>query len=474
MAFNWVNGRFIYFLILKSGSLLKLILIVDDSNTILTVSQLNLQVKNFLEYELGKIHVEGEISNLSKPSSGHWYFTLKDSRAQIRCAFFKNRHDRLNPPVFSEGQHVIAKGCLSLYEARGDYQLIVEELTDAGLGILYQKFEELKKKLSAEGLFAVERKKSLPEFPKQIGIITSPTGAALQDILSTLARRYPVAKITIYSSEVQGARAAHLLVNALQQANQDAFCEVIILARGGGSLEDLWPFNEEILAREIANSKIPVITGIGHETDFTIADFVADYRAETPTAAASAATPNRLDLLTQIKLLEQRLLASMVRLLQYQQIQLSHLMEKIASPHRTISVYWQNLDYLERQLILLTFQNISAKRNQLQLLQQKINTLNPRTVIREQHNRIQHLQLQLLQILKYRIQKSKMLFSSLASTLNAVSPLATLERGYAIVTTLNKEVIYTYKQVKPGEFLQLKLAEGQLDCEVIQSTSEPQ
>ncbi|WP_062728664.1 exodeoxyribonuclease VII large subunit, partial [Legionella pneumophila] len=330
---------------------------------ILTVSQLNRQVKGFLENEIGLVHVEGEISNLSKPSSGHYYFTLKDSTAQIRCAFFKNRHSNSLLRNFNDGQQIVATGKLSLYEARGEYQLIVEEIVKAGMGILYQRFEELKIKLASEGLFNPERKKPLPRIPETIGIITSPTGAAIQDILSTLARRFPIARIIIYPSEVQGQTAPQQLVKALKLANAHKRCQVLILARGGGSIEDLWAFNDEYLARQIAISEIPVVSGIGHETDFTIADFVADYRAETPTAAATAVTPNCIELFNILDTAIYRLHDAIIRLVKGLQLKLNHLIDKIASPRQTISTYWQTLDYLERQLISAMTQFINLNIN---------------------------------------------------------------------------------------------------------------
>ena len=304
---------------------------METQITILTVSQLNRQVKSYLENELGVVHVEGELSNLSKPSSGHFYFSLKDSSAQIRCVYFKNRHIGALANKLCDGQHIVASGRLSLYEARGDYQLIVEQITEAGLGALYQRFEELKNKLAAEGLFDSTKKRPIPYMPRAIGVITSTTGAAIQDILSTLARRFPLADVFIYPSEVQGAGAVQQLIKALQRANKDKRCEVLLLARGGGSIEDLWAFNDEQLARHIRNSSIPIVSGIGHETDVTIADFVADYRAETPTAAATRVTPDCNELFKLLNHSIARLYEAMHRFLQKYQLKLQHLMDKISS-----------------------------------------------------------------------------------------------------------------------------------------------
>src|SRR5450755_3103299 len=249
-----------------------------------TISQLNAHVRLLLERGLSVVWVEGELSNLSQPSSGHWYFSLKDRDAQVRCAMFRTRNTlcRFAP---REGQAVIAYGRVSLYEPRGDYQLLIEHLDDAGLGALQRAFDELKARLAAEGLFAAERKRELPLVPRRIGVITSPTGAAIRDVLHILARRFPAAAVLIYPVPVQGVAAAPAIVAALDLASARAECDVLILTRGGGSLEDLWAFNDERVARAIYRCAIPVVTGIGHEIDFTMADFVADLRAPTPSGA---------------------------------------------------------------------------------------------------------------------------------------------------------------------------------------------
>lgn len=433
--------------------------------SVLSVTQLNRQVKSFLEHEIGIVHVEGEVSNLSKPSSGHFYFTLKDSGAQIRSVFFKNRHTGTLPAKLGDGQKVIASGKLSLYEARGDYQLIVEQLTEAGLGELYRRFEALKLKLAAEGLFNPERKKTLPAMPESIGIITSTSGAAIRDILSTLARRFPQAKIYIYPSEVQGATASGQLIKALQSANADKRCDVLILARGGGSIEDLWAFNDEQLARQIAASGIPVVSGVGHETDFTIADFVADYRAETPTAAAAAVTPNSPDLLNALHQIMFRLQNAMIRITQHYHLKLKHLTDKISSPRQAIISYWQTLDYLERQLLSHLVRIINQKNHQLSILSSQLNTQNPKTQIRQTQIRLKQLIEQLNQHIRLKIYHLKHELSANMATLHAVSPLATLDRGYAIATNKNK-VLYSTQQVVIGDIIDVRLAKGNLACEV--------
>ncbi len=261
------------------------------THAIYSVSKLNREVRQLLESGIGQIWVQGEISNLARPSSGHWYFSLKDRDAQLRCAMFRARNGlcRFTP---REGQAVIAYGRVSLYEPRGDYQLLIEHLDDAGLGALQRAFDELKARLAAEGLFATERKRELPLVPRRIGVITSPTGAAIRDVLHILARRFPAAAVLVYPVPVQGEAAAPAIVAALDLASARAECDVLILTRGGGSLEDLWAFNDERVARAILRCSIPVVTGIGHEIDFTIADFVADVRAPTPSGAAELVAPD--------------------------------------------------------------------------------------------------------------------------------------------------------------------------------------
>ncbi|MFI4919742.1 MAG: exodeoxyribonuclease VII large subunit [Legionellales bacterium] len=433
--------------------------------SILTVSQLNRQVKSYLEHEMGIIHVEGEVSNLSKPSSGHYYFTLKDSSAQLRCVFFKNRHTSDLAVKLTDGQHVVASGKLSLYEARGDYQLIIEQLTNAGLGALYQRFEALKIKLAAEGLFNPAKKKNIPKIPQTIGIISSVSGAAIQDILSTLARRFPQAKIIIYPSEVQGITAPQQLIKALQYANVDQRCDVLILARGGGSIEDLWAFNDEQLARQIAASTIPIVSGIGHETDFTIADFVADYRAETPTAAAAAVTPDCIELENLIQQARSRLVTAMIRSTQASQIKLRHLLDKISSPQKAIATYWQKLDYLERQLLSGMAQIITGKQHRLQLYANQVNLQNPKTHIAQKQLYLQQLITRLLQQIQIKTSHCKYQLNANLSTLHAVSPLATLDRGYAIASQ-KQHILLTTQQIHIGDVIDVRLAKGTLTCAV--------
>lgn len=433
---------------------------------VVSVSQLNKQIRFYLENDIGIVHVEGEISNFSKPGSGHFYFTLKDASAQIRCVFFKNRHITQAITALKDGQQLVANGRLSLYEARGDYQLIVESITESGSGALHQRFEALKKKLAAEGLFDASRKKSLPLFPETIAVITSSTGAALRDILSTLARRYPLARVLIYPSEVQGQNAAFQLLQALKKARHAASADVLILARGGGSMEDLWAFNDESLAREIADCPFPIVSGVGHETDFTIADFVADYRAETPTAAAEAVTPDWMELLSLFENFAARLTRTMGKNLEHIRLKLNHLRDKIASPQSLIATESQTLDYLENRLASAMQRSLDHKRQQLQHYQFYLQSRSPKTRIRDAKNDLQQLEPRLKQAMQnYLVQLSGQ-FTNRLATLHAVSPLATLDRGYAIATH-RKEVIYSSNQVDIDDEINIRLRQGQLRCRVL-------
>jgi exodeoxyribonuclease VII large subunit len=288
---------------------------ISHSEEIFTISRLNREIRFLIEGTFSYMWVEGEVSNFVSPHSGHWYFSLKDEAAQVRCAMFRPQNRRILLGL-KDGMHVLAKVRPSLYEGRGEFQLIVETLEEVGIGKLQKAFEQLKKKLSDKGLFDPIHKKSLPSIPRSIGIVTSPTGAAIRDILHVLKRRYAFAPIIIYPTLVQGDKAAAQIVKAIQLANQRQECEVLVLARGGGSLEDLWPFNEEQVAQAIFASRIPIITGVGHEIDFTIADFVADIRAPTPSAAAELITPDCMDLITRFLQTEQRLMHLMKQKLQ--------------------------------------------------------------------------------------------------------------------------------------------------------------
>lgn len=389
------------------------------SQEIYTVSQLNQLTRELLEDNFPYVWIEGEISNLKRPTSGHAYFSLKDANAQIRCAMFRGRNTILNFEP-RDGMHVLAQARVSLYEPRGDFQLIVQHLEETGDGALRRAFELLKTKLAQEGLFDESHKKPLPAFPTCIGVITSATGAAIQDILHVLKRRAPQLRVIIYPTAVQGNEAAPQIVNAIKSANQRKECDVLILARGGGSLEDLWPFNEEIVARAIFASDIAIVSGVGHEIDFTIADFVADQRAPTPSAAAELISPHREDWLQKIVTMQNRLRHFMAAELRHYATLLISLRKRLQHPGHRLQEQAQRLDLLERNLV-------NAWQHQL---------------TRAQHRLI-----------------------NLSRALNTVSPLNTLQRGYAIVTHQDK-IIREANEVKIGENIKTQLARGSLICTV--------
>ncbi len=385
----------------------------------ITVSQLNRQAKTLLEQGLARLWVEGEISNIARPASGHVYFTLKDKSAQIRAAFFRQR--QRGPTIsLKDGDQVLVYGRVSLYEARGDYQLIVEQIEPAGEGALKRQFEVLKKKLAAEGLFDEDRKQELPELPTRIGVITSPTGAAIRDIVSILGRRFPSIPIVIYPAAVQGDVAPQELITALATAIRRDECDVLILARGGGSLEDLWAFNDEQLARAIAESPIPIVSAVGHEVDFTIADFVADLRAPTPSGAAELVVPDREDWLRVVKSLAMRI---------------SRL------GRRTVEDLAQALDWLSRRLVQTSpTAMLERSRTRLAGLNQRLSTAVRGAVAGVSHR----LELAM-------------------RGLHSVSPLATLERGYAIVEEATTgKVLLRPNDVSPGDDIRARLAHGEL------------
>ncbi|WP_419420875.1 exodeoxyribonuclease VII large subunit [Legionella sp. D16C41] len=437
----------------------------------ITVTELNQQVRSWLEHELANVAVVGELSNLTQPNSGHLYFTLKDQNAQIRCVFFRN-YQTYASRHFKDGQQVIANGKLSLYEARGDYQLIVQNLIEAGIGELYQQFEQLKKKLEQQGLFAVHLKKPVKRFPTVIGVITSQTGAAVRDILSTLARRFPLTDVIIYPCEVQGKRAAEQLINAILQANIDKHADVLLLARGGGSIEDLWPFNDEQLAFAINKSEIPIISGVGHETDFTIADFVADLRAATPTAAAEAATPDKIELLNLLVTLEKRMHVAICRITQQQQLILAHKTASLSSPEKLISQHWQTIDYLEKQLNQQTIKIIHNYRHKINIHLTTLMAKNPISELQHLKLKVQKIKQMLDNLILQKIEQLRQQLIHHMATLQAVSPLATLDRGYAIAT-FKKQILFSTEQVEVGQKIKLQLAKGQLLCNVF-AKEEPE
>ncbi len=441
---------------------------ISQSSEIYSVSQLAREVRFLLEDSFPAMWVEGEISNFAAPNSGHWYFSLKDSLAQVRCAMFKQQNRRLGF-VLKDGMHVLLKARVSLYEGRGDFQLLVEHLEEAGEGRLRQEFEALKKRLSEAGLFDAAHKKALPTMPKKIGVITSPTGAAIRDILSVLKRRFSFAEIILYPTLVQGNAAAPNIVSAIQTANRRNECDVIILARGGGSLEDLWSFNEEIVARAIFQSQLPIISGVGHEIDFTIADFVADVRAPTPSAAAELVVPAIEELLESLqedqnlfKRLIQQTLQHLKQNLVWTQ---KHLQQQ--HPKRKLTEQAQRLDLCEISLMRLQTKLIAANQAKLHRLEAILKGLTPNHKIRETRHHLNHFYKILQNSMLQTLQNEKQFFGNLAAKLDALSPLSTLKRGYAIVTRdTDQHVVQHANEVTPGDKILVQLNEGKLGCTV--------
>ena len=484
--------------------------------SVYTVSRLNKEVRIALERGLGVVWVEGELSNFSQPSSGHWYFSLKDRESQVRCAMFRVKNTALGFTP-KAGQHVIARGRVSLYEPRGEYQLIVDHLEEAGVGALQREFERLKAKLAAEGLFASERKRGLPRFPRRIAVVTSPTGAAVRDVINILARRYPPAAVLVHPTAVQGAAAIPSIVQALQLVSARRECDVVILARGGGSLEDLWAFNDERVARAISACAIPVVTGIGHEIDFTIADFAADARAPTPSGAAELVAPDSVACLEALARMESRMTACMRRELRavssrfssvgarlkqahpgmrlaHQAQRLDDLEQRLAgaattvlhtlrhrlndavtrlvqrSPEVRLAQQAQRLHELRQRLTAASGALLNARQHRLRDAQSSLIQRSPKHLVQEGRSRaeilesrLEHAAKQCLSHLSHRVELAK-------KFLDMASPEATLARGFAIVTRADGTVVTDARCVPAGEDIETRLASGRLRARVTGSS----
>ncbi|MFM2289770.1 MAG: hypothetical protein RL684_2913 [Pseudomonadota bacterium] len=440
-----------------------------------TVARLNAEARRLLEGGLGVVWVQGEISNLSRPSSGHWYFSLKDRDAQLRCAMFRQRNllARITP---REGQLLLARGRVSLYEPRGDYQLIVEHVEDAGVGALQRAFEELRAKLAAEGLFDAGRKRPLPAVPARVGVITSPSGAAIRDILHVLARRFPPAEVLVYPVPVQGAAAPAAIAAALDLASARAECDVLILARGGGSLEDLHAFNDERVARAIARCTLPVISGVGHETDVTIADFVADLRAPTPTAAAQAAVPDRAEWLERLAGVATRFQATARRALAHEQLRVAQLAGRLqrAHPGSRLAQHEQRLDELEARLVRAAAGLHRSASARLATAAARLATHSPAARLPRWQMQCESLAERLRAALRARLQRAGARLELAARGLHGVSPLATLERGFAILTRVaDGPVVRHASELAPGDAFLARLADGTLHAQVVPTPAAP-
>ncbi|MDU5319587.1 MAG: exodeoxyribonuclease VII large subunit [Escherichia coli] len=421
----------------------------SQSPAIFTVSRLNQTVRLLLEHEMGQVWISGEISNFTQPASGHWYFTLKDDTAQVRCAMFRNSNRRVTFRP-QHGQQVLVRANITLYEPRGDYQIIVESMQPAGEGLLQQKYEQLKAKLQAEGLFDQQYKKPLPSPAHCVGVITSKTGAALHDILHVLKRRDPSLPVIIYPTAVQGDDAPGQIVRAIELANQRNECDVLIVGRGGGSLEDLWSFNDERVARAIFASRIPVVSAVGHETDVTIADFVADLRAPTPSAAAEVVSRNQQELLRQVQSTRQRLEMAMDYYLANRTRRFTQIHHRLQQQHPQLRLARQQT-MLERLQKRMSF----ALENQLK-----------RTGQHRAQTRIQQLEYRLAETLRVQLSATRERFGNAVTHLEAVSPLSTLARGYSVTTATDGNVLKKVKQVKAGEMLTTRLEDGWIESEV--------
>jgi exodeoxyribonuclease VII large subunit len=418
---------------------------------VLSVTDLNRSVRELLEANIPLLWVGGEISNLTRAASGHWYFSLKDSKAQVRCVMFRSRNAYLDWQP-REGDQVEARALVSLYEARGEFQLTIEALRRAGLGALFEAFERLKAKLQQEGLFDAARKRPLPEHPRQIGIVTSPDAAALRDVLTTLRRRMPGIPVVLYPTPVQGKGAAELIARAIRSASERAECDVLIVCRGGGSIEDLWQFNEEVVARAIAACSMPVVSGVGHETDFSIADFAADVRAATPTAAAELVSHDRALLLQQLDQLRRRLVRQMNH-------QLAEQMQRVDTLSRCLVHPGEKIRQQQGMVEQLTARLGQALQHKLHVAQAGFAPLPQRLSLAVVRDAERH---------RTRLEK-------LAQSLHHLNPHGVLERGYSLVQTSEGTVVRSGSQLKPGDRLRLNFAEGGADASVdaVRTTSSP-
>ncbi|HXS88043.1 MAG TPA: exodeoxyribonuclease VII large subunit [Steroidobacteraceae bacterium] len=443
-----------------------------ETRDIYTPSRLNREARTLLERGLPALWLEGEISNLSRPSSGHWYFSLKDEAAQLRCAMFRQRNlmTRFSP---RDGSHVLVRGRVSLYEQRGDYQFIADYMEEAGEGALRQRFELLKTKLAAEGLFAIEHKRPLPRLPRRIGVITSPTGAAIRDVLHILRRRFCTIPVLVYPVQVQGGVAAAQIARTIRRASARAECDVLILVRGGGSLEDLWAFNEESVARAIYDCTVPIVTGIGHEVDFTIADFVADVRAPTPSGAAELAAPDGNELLKNVLRLTNRLNVALTRSLKTQQDRAAWLQRRLAQLHPGVELRQraQRLDDLEQRLIRVVRSDLSDRQRTVLQLATELRQHSPALRVANARRRLGVAHASIERAARQTMDKLARRLAVASRTLDAVSPLATLERGYAIVTDSKGTVITNAQDVRAGQIIEARLTKGSVRARVERSTN---
>ena len=428
------------------------------------VSQLNRTVAEVLTASFPPLWVAGEVSNLTRAASGHWYFVLKDQEAQVRCVMFRNKAQLVPWPV-TNGDQVEVFAQVGFYAPRGEFQLNVDGMRRAGLGALFEAFERLKAKLSAEGLFDAGRKRALPGFPRRVGVVTSPQAAALRDVLTALRRRAPHLEVVLYPAPVQGADAPALLTAAVRKASERAEVDVLIVCRGGGSIEDLWAFNDEGLARAMADCPMPVVSGVGHETDFTIADFVADLRAATPTAAAELVSPDGAALRHRLEQQAMRLSRAMSRRLETRAQQVDYLARRLVHPGERLARQADQLCQLESRLMRGWQTVLVAREHRLAALGIRLASQRPEPD--RYLDRLNSLSLRLSSAAKRQNERRHARLDHLAAVLGSMNPDAVLARGYSLVTTARGEVLRRPGQVRPGERLHLKLSDGSLDAAVL-------
>jgi len=436
-----------------------------------SVSQLNRQVRALLETNFNYVWVDGEISNLARPASGHWYFSLKDDKAQVRCAMFRGHNQRLKIQV-ANGDAVRVRARVSLYEGRGEFQLIAEHIEPAGAGALQAAFEACKAKLQAEGLFDPIHKKPLAEHIRSLGIITSATGAAVHDILTVMARRFPGIEIFLLPVAVQGEQAAMEIITAIKNANHwqrqgKCHLDVLIIGRGGGSLEDLQAFNQEAVARAIFDSRIPVVSAVGHEVDLTIADMVADVRAPTPSAAAELVSPDGDAILANLAYLEERVQQLIDQRLDYLRTHLLLTARALQHPRQRLREQMQRLDDIEQRLLSTQSSRLKLSRENLRFIQGQLRSLSPGNKIRDLGHQLSHLHQQLITANQHRLEVASEGLSYLAKILDSLSPLATLNRGFAVVSDPQGHVVSGVERLAAGDRLSTRLRDGVFECDVV-------
>ncbi|MBT2730878.1 exodeoxyribonuclease VII large subunit [Bacillus sp. ISL-75] len=435
----------------------------------LSVNALTKYIKRKFDADphLRDVHVRGEISNFKQHSSGHMYFTLKDEKARILAVMFssQSRTMKFTP---ENGMKVIVRGEISVYEPSGQYQIYIKEMRPDGIGELFLAYEQLKQRLELEGLFAIENKKAIPLYPRTVGVITSPTGAAIRDVITTIKRRYPIANILVFPALVQGDQAAPSIAKAIAKANSMNEIDVLIVGRGGGSIEELWAFNEELVARAIFSSDIPIISAVGHETDFTIADFVADLRAPTPTGAAELAVPHIDELLDRVLQRQTRLLRTMKGKFQFEKERLARVQKSYAFryPHRLYEQKLEQVDKLTEMLVRGTSRLSLIKKGQHEILYKRLQRNHPSEALRDAHKRLDLTNKEMKRAMQQVLSKKQTEFERILSTLGALSPLKIMERGYSLAYSEENRLIKSINQVKMNERVQIQLTDGSLFCRV--------